>query len=126
MIAVIDQPNDEPAAGASPPVVGLPDVGILIGTGIITETTPPCCDRFIDGILRVSGESSTAHLLRGGIARGKNAQPLIPIQAKFDGDGTAGVDHVQHWRVADGWEQATESEALAHARAASIIQRRYF
>jgi hypothetical protein len=105
VIASIDQPHDELAARASPTGVCLPDIGVLIRAGIIRQAASARRDGLIDGIRR---GGAAVDLLGAGIARGENVQPLVPVQTKFHWNALPGLDHVQHRRVADGWEETGE------------------
>ncbi len=96
----IGQLHDELAARTTPTLVGLPGVGVLIRTRIVSQAASTCRVGWLDVIQW--GVGVTDYSLGSGITHGKNVQPLIPMQTKFYWNSLPRLDLVEHWWVADG------------------------
>src|SRR5215475_10633888 len=108
--AVIELHDQFPAL-AFPSSVGLPDVGVLIRSGIVREAAAACRDCLLDDADRRGGV--TGDLLRGREARRENPRPLGAAQAELDRDGAASLHHVHRWWVVNGREETGEGITLA-------------
>ena len=81
------------AAGASPSLVRLPDVGVLVEGRVILKRALSGRNGALDGV-HLSRRIARYHAgLR--VARGKDAQALVTFEAELHRDGATGLDGVE-------------------------------
>ena len=120
MVTAVTQLDVQLAAGVRPRLVRLPDIGVLIRRRVVGQAAAARCDRFFNGIQRVT--AITSHSLRDGITCRHDVQTLVAAQAELDGDSAACLHHVQGWQVVYGLEEAREvvADVVVHAHDAGV------
>ena len=91
------------STGASRGLISLPNVDVLIGCGIVTETTAASCYCFGQitcGIARIAGNRS---LERG--AHCKYSQTFISTQTELHRYGPSSLNDIEYWQVINRLEE---------------------
>ena len=107
MIRAVDQAHDELATGSRPCFVGLPDVAVGLGAGVVLQAAVARRHCLLNRVAAATATAAaTTHVLRNGVAAGEDVQAKVATQAELDRDGLPGVDRVDRGQVVHWLEEA--------------------
>ena len=110
----IVQYDGQLTAGSRPGAICLPDIDVLVTSSIIAETA--LASRV--GWRFSSWSAVVARILtRRRVAGSENIQSFISAQAELDRNSPASIGCIDHWRVANGREEAREIVKHRHRKA---------
>src|SRR5918995_3386882 len=108
--------HGELAAGASPRLVRLPDVVVLVEGRVVGEAASSSRHGLLNQIYRIAPVAGD--FLRSGEARRKDVQTLVAREAELDRYSATSLDTVHGIRVIHGAKKAAPAEVARHGEAA--------